>query len=222
MARARKKSASLGAALPIAQDRSRSTVDKLVQATERVLSRDGLEATTVAAVAIEAGMSVGGVYKRFPDKDALLRIVYARFFENAAAGNAAALTAERWIDCTASQIIDALVRGAVHGHRQHRALLRALTLFCETHAESAFRKKAETLRQESFAATAALLLARKKEIRHPRPAHAIEFALFTLGSALRGLVLGERIRAGRTLSEAEIAAELSRMLKRYLRIRVDR
>lgn len=222
MAKSRTES-PVGVALPIAQDRSRSTIDKLVRATETVLRRDGLEATTVAAVAAEAGLSVGGVYKRFPDKDALLRIVYARFFETAAARNAAALAPDRWIGCSAAQIIDALVQGAVHGHRQHRALLRALFLFGETHAQAAFRKTAETLRQESFAAMSALLLARQKEIRHPRPGEAIDFALVTLGAALRGLVFGERVRAGQhALSEAEVAAELSEMLKRYLRITVNR
>jgi len=42
---------------------------------------DGAEAATVPAIAERAGASVGAVYRRFPDKDALLRAVCERFLE---------------------------------------------------------------------------------------------------------------------------------------------
>src|SRR4051812_2134521 len=111
-------------ALPITQDRSRATLDRLLDATEAVLKRDGLAGTTIAAVAEKAGMSVGVVYKRFPDKDALLRGVYERFFTGSARANAAALQPERWVGHSAAAIIDALVAGMVRGYFEQRELLR--------------------------------------------------------------------------------------------------
>src|SRR2546430_13648548 len=65
------------------QARSRLTVHRLVSATEALLAQGGLEAATVPAIASLAGVSVGVVYRRFPDKDNLLRAVYDRFFERA-------------------------------------------------------------------------------------------------------------------------------------------
>ena len=42
-----------------------------------------MAALLTPAIAARAGMSVGNVYKRFPDKDSLIRAVYARFFSDA-------------------------------------------------------------------------------------------------------------------------------------------
>ena len=65
---------------PVRQQRSRETLDRLLDAAEAVLAEEGLEAATVPRIADRAGMSVGAVYRRFPDKDAVLRAVYGRFF----------------------------------------------------------------------------------------------------------------------------------------------
>src|SRR6476646_678093 len=121
--------------LPAKQARSRENLDRLYEAAEVVLARDGLDKATVAAVASEAGVSVGIVYKRFPDKDALLRSVYERFFDRTTAANAAALDPERWRDHGATAIVDSLVAGMVRGYFANATLLRALIRFAETHPD---------------------------------------------------------------------------------------
>src|SRR5690349_1530925 len=125
----------VSAPLPMVQDRSRSTVDRLIQAALTVLSREGLAATTVSAVAMEAG-----------------------------AANQEGLAPERWDGRSAAEIIDAVVREAVAGYRKHRKTLAALLEFAETHPEPVFRDTADELRRRSFAAMSALLLERKREI----------------------------------------------------------
>ena len=65
-------------ARPVKQARSKRTLERLLDAAEEVLSHDGLEGATVPAIARRACLSVGVVYRRFPDKDALLRTVYER------------------------------------------------------------------------------------------------------------------------------------------------
>src|SRR6185369_9797509 len=63
------------------QARSRHTLHRLLAAAEALLEHGGLEAATVPAIADAAGVSVGVIYRRFPDKDALLRAVYERSFQ---------------------------------------------------------------------------------------------------------------------------------------------
>lgn len=203
-------------ALPVAQDRSKATLNRLLDATEAVLKREGLQGTTIAAVAEKAGMSVGVVYKRFPDKDALLRAVYERFFTRSAATNSAALDPARWADHSAAKIIDALVMGMVRAYTQHRDVLRALFLLAETHPESRFREHAEVLRKETFGQIQDLLMAHRSEIHHDQPREAIEFALMLMGLGLRGILLdeGRSYKFGR--SENLIARELARVMKAYL------
>src|SRR5260221_3016165 len=73
------------------QARSRLTVHRLLSAAEALLAHGGLDAATVPAIASAAGVSVGVVYRRFPDKDNLLRAVYDRFFERIRDQNAACM-----------------------------------------------------------------------------------------------------------------------------------
>src|SRR5713101_8034651 len=73
------------------QARSRLTLHRLLSAAEALLDHGGLEAATVPAIAKAAGVSVGVVYRRFPDKDMLLRAVYQRAFENFAQQNVSQL-----------------------------------------------------------------------------------------------------------------------------------
>jgi AcrR family transcriptional regulator len=54
------------------QDRSRATVDAIVDATARVLVKHGYDAFTTNRVAEKAGVSVGSLYQYFPNKEALL------------------------------------------------------------------------------------------------------------------------------------------------------
>jgi AcrR family transcriptional regulator len=55
-----------------AQQRSRATVDVILQATARVLGRHGYAGTNTNLIAQTAGVSVGSIYQYFPNKEALV------------------------------------------------------------------------------------------------------------------------------------------------------
>lgn len=60
---------------PPQQARSRAALQRLLAAAEYVLAHDGIEEFTIARVAEHAGVSVGGVYRRFTSKEQLLDAV---------------------------------------------------------------------------------------------------------------------------------------------------
>ena len=60
------------------QARSRETVGAIVEATARILEKDGHDGFTTNAVAERAGVSIGTLYQYFPDKEALLGALIAR------------------------------------------------------------------------------------------------------------------------------------------------
>src|SRR5512146_1991433 len=60
------------------QDRSRVTVDALVEATARILVREGFDAASTNRIAAKAGVSVGSLYQYFPSKEALVAAVIDR------------------------------------------------------------------------------------------------------------------------------------------------
>ena len=60
------------------QARSRATVDALVEATARILVRDGFDKASTNRIAEVAGVSVGSLYQYFPGKEALVAAVMER------------------------------------------------------------------------------------------------------------------------------------------------
>jgi AcrR family transcriptional regulator len=60
------------------QRRSLESHERLVQAAERLMATTGSSQFTLADVCRESGLSVGGIYRRFEDKDALIRAVQQR------------------------------------------------------------------------------------------------------------------------------------------------
>jgi len=60
------------------QKRSRATVDALVEATARVLVRQGYDGASTNKIAAVAGVSIGSLYQYFPSKEALVAAVIER------------------------------------------------------------------------------------------------------------------------------------------------
>ena len=54
------------------QERSRATVDAILEATARILIKEGFDKASTNRVAEVAGVSVGSLYQYFPSKDALV------------------------------------------------------------------------------------------------------------------------------------------------------
>jgi AcrR family transcriptional regulator len=204
------------------QVRSRETLARLLDAAEAVLASGGLEAATVPAIAKRAGLSVGAVYRRFADKDALLRAVYVRMLTRARERNAAAMDPELYASIPLETVLRMMVRGIVQHFRENRALLQALHRYADSHADAEFRRRAAELNDEALSQLAALAAARRGEIRHPDPEAAVRFALLMVGLVLRGVLLRTQPLPGAFLSDdAGLEDELTRMVLGYLGVKRD-
>jgi len=64
------------------QERSRATVDALVEATARILVREGFDKASTNRIAEAAGVSIGSLYQYFPTKEALVAAVIDRHNKN--------------------------------------------------------------------------------------------------------------------------------------------
>src|SRR5262249_32088125 len=60
------------------QERSRATVDALIEATARILVREGFDKASTNHIAETAGVSVGSLYQYYPCKDALVAALIDR------------------------------------------------------------------------------------------------------------------------------------------------
>src|SRR6187551_1284531 len=74
------------------QERSKATVDTILEATTRVLKKQGFDGLSTNAVAAQAGVSIGSLYQYFPNKEALVAKLIDRHMEDMNAAIFAELT----------------------------------------------------------------------------------------------------------------------------------
>lgn len=107
------------------QARSRATVERILDATARVLEREGYDAATTNRVAAEAGVSPGSLYQYFADREDLLVALTERFVAGFERTLEPALRSAVVLDpATASE---GLVRATLDALEAQAPLLRALT-----------------------------------------------------------------------------------------------
>jgi AcrR family transcriptional regulator len=63
------------------QGRARATVADILEATARIIERDGYDALTTNAIARVAGVGVGSLYQYFPTKEAVVEALQEQHFE---------------------------------------------------------------------------------------------------------------------------------------------
>jgi AcrR family transcriptional regulator len=107
------------------QERSRATVDALVEATARILSREGFESASTNRIAEEAGVSIGSLYQYFPCKEALVAAVLDR--HNQRLMEVARGTLPRIDTLPLEEAVRAIVTVGIDAHRVNPRLHRVLT-----------------------------------------------------------------------------------------------
>jgi AcrR family transcriptional regulator len=200
---------------PPRQTRSQETLERLLDSAEEVFSERGFEAATVAEIVRRAKSSVGAMYARFTDKDALLSCLHERFCEEAIATSDVALDVERWRGATIADIFAQVFPFLVEVYQQKSGLIRAFIIRASSDAE--FTESGMSLYRHIAEQLTKLLLARREQIAHPNPALAVDFGLRLVFDMLdqSALFLGT-LRTVKPLSSQQIAQELVRVFVSYL------
>lgn len=208
--------------LPAHQARSRESLARLLKATMDVLDDDGLDGATIPRIAARAGVSPGTVYRRFPDKDALMREVCIRVYQDSYRQTRERLAPEKWRGKSLEEIARTFIDLNLKGHRSHRGLIRALTFFILQHPDATFVRKCEELQTKAFQLTVDLLLTRRREIRHPDPEAAIKFAMLIIPIVAEGILIlpptADDFSRVVPNIEGQLHRELPRMFLRFLGI----
>jgi len=198
------------------QARSRKTLDALLHATIKTLEQEGLEACTLPRIAAAAGVSAASVYRRFADKDALLRATFLHIVE-ANTPTQAELEKEL-LRSDLQQTAERLIAFLLRQHRAHPHLHRARTQFLETQVNSGYTTQLLTLIAANLQSLAAILLHYRDRIRHPDPDRAALFAILTATASIEALTTPNSLwQTTLPQSEKQLSAELTRTLVAYLR-----
>jgi len=166
------------------QDRSRESVKRLLRAATEVLAEKGLKGATIPKIAARAGLSPGAVYRRFPDKDALLKAVFIAVLESNDAGTARLLDSDRATRMDLAEFAEYTISISIEGQRMYSGLLRALSEYSRTVTDARFKKKCDELQIRTFQRVSEFLSQKAGAIDHPDPAAAFRFALMLVGFTL--------------------------------------
>jgi AcrR family transcriptional regulator len=160
------------------QERSRATVDALVEATARILVSEGFDKASTNRIAEVAGVSVGSLYQYFPGKEALVVAVIDRHNQEIMQVVRGALAE------IASQPIEKAVRrlvvAAIEAHRIDPKLHRVLA---EQIPRTGRLENVEAFNRETYALFRAYLEDHRDELRMVD----VGLAAFVCGTSIEAL-----------------------------------
>jgi AcrR family transcriptional regulator len=203
---------------PPQQARSRRTLELLLAATIAVLEAEGLAGVTIPAVAARAGVSTGSIYRRFVDKDALIRAALLRLLERSQIANRETLKPERFADLSLERTLRGVCRGLVRQFRSYPTLLKALDQVLEAQADATFREQAVSMVADNTRLVVELLLPFRDRIASRDPQRAITFALLSAITVIETYVLHSAALWTRMLplDDEALAVETARAMAAYL------
>lgn len=110
------------------QARSRATERRILDALEAALSDRPFDTLAMTEIAAAAGVSIGGIYARFDNKEALLHALHARYEVERTDRMRSALDADRLGGEPLETRVRAVVAAVVELMSERRALLRTFLL----------------------------------------------------------------------------------------------
>lgn len=186
------------------QERARSTVQFVLDATTKLLERDGIDAVTTNRIADLAGVSVGSIYQYFPDKRAIFSALHERHGEEIR--QLIEFTVASHATSSLGTLLLSLMEGLVDAHADdpvlHELLAREIPLRVDG---------APGLRL----ALRAILSDRAQELT---PSRDVDRALFIVPNMMDALAHEAVLSRPPQLSLADAKDEAVRAVSEYLRL----
>jgi len=193
------------------QERSRLTVDALLEATIRVLIKEGYDRASTNRIAEVAGVSIGSLYQYFPSKEALVAAVIDRHTREISEVTRRSLVkaAALPIEAAAREFVSV----AIEGHRVNPKLHGVLA---EQIPHVGRLENIEANVREGYALVRGYLEAHRDEI----DVADLDLAAFILVTVVEALTHAAVLRRPDVLSDEKadrFVDDVTRLLVRYLR-----
>ena len=193
------------------QDRSRATVDTLIEATARILVKEGFDKASTNRIAEKAGVSVGSLYQYFPGKEALVAAVMERHSQELIQVARGVLAEVATLPM--EQAIRKLVTMAIEAHRIDPKLHRVLA---EQLPRTGKLEHIEAFNRENYTLFRTYLEAHRNEFR----AVDLGLAAFVCVTSIEALTHTAVLHHSEMLSNDEatkaLVDEATRLVVRYL------
>ena len=189
-----------------AQHRARATVDDILEATARIIARDGYAAVTTGKIARVAGVGAGSLYQYFPSKEAVVEALQDRHF--AAMGRTFLARMEELEDAPLAELVQGLAALMRNSELLNSRLSRELLS-----VPARGRPRAVLELEDRCAEILHRALVR---IAPKADAAALRIPVFVVVQTVEALILGASQRRPRGLNRQRFTQELAALVTRYL------
>jgi AcrR family transcriptional regulator len=193
------------------QERSRATVEALVEATARILVKDGFNKASTNRIAEVAGASVGSLYQYFPSKEALVAAVIERHQQEIMRTVRSELAGV--LDQPVEKAVRKLIGVAIKAHRVDPRLHRVLA---EQIPRVGKLEKLESFNSENYALFRTYLESHRDEL----VVDDLELASFVCVTSIEALTHNAVLHYSKIFSDEAMEAltdEMARLVISYLK-----
>ncbi len=199
------------------QDRSKDTSERILEAARGLLEEQTFDTVSVAAIADRAGISVGGFYARFPNKEALLHAFDEYLVEQVLRIVRKEMDPARWRGKSVAEVIEGYIRMTADVFVRNRGVMKHVTIRTRTSEDPAFLRRVQDFNRTAHGLLHQRLMERREQITHPDPEVAADFGVMFVSAALREMILfGERKLNLSTVAGQKLVRELTRAYCNYL------
>jgi AcrR family transcriptional regulator len=200
---------------PPKQERSRASLERVLEAGARLLEERGYESFTLTEVSRRAKLSIGSIYGRFGSKEDLIHAIHGRAMDELEAEQRRAVAAADLDGLTTPALVAEAVREFAGPTRTHARLLSVFMhrgAVDETIAAAGSARSRDAGRRFSE-----LILSRREEIVHPDPERAADVAFrMTYCTLARQIMYGPTFESEREIAWDDLVDELAVACASYL------
>jgi AcrR family transcriptional regulator len=193
------------------QERSRVTVDALLEATARILIKNGYDRASTNRIADAAGVSIGSLYQYFPSKEALVAAVIDRHSQGMlqVVRDALVKVAMRPIEHAARELVTVMIEAHRMNPKLHRVLVEQVPRVGRL-------DNIQAIDREAYALVRAYLEAHREELSVRDP----DMAAFVCVTTVEALTHAAVVQRHEVLRDERVNAfvdEVTALILRYLK-----
>jgi AcrR family transcriptional regulator len=200
---------------PPKQERSRASLERVLEAGAAVLEEDGWEGFTIAAVIERSNGSAGLIYSRFGRKDTLFHAIYDRTMTEIASSYDVFEDAARWDGLETRELVEQAVRELSNTLTVRPRLLRVI--MHRAAVDETIRTRGSEWLQILGRQFQTLLIARSADFDHPDPPLAADVVYRMAWNAFaRQIMYGPTFESPHEVEWDQLVREVTRAATRYL------
>jgi AcrR family transcriptional regulator len=189
------------------QERSRITVEAILEATTHILTEEGYDKASTNRIAERAGISIGSLYQYFPNKESLMSALMEQHSNEIAELVESKLSHlfDQPLETTIPELIRAVIAAHAINPRLHQVLNEEIP-------------RSERLQQMQHAEERIIRLLRAYLERrsHHTPPRNLEMTVFILGRTVESLCHSAVLEHPDFITNSEFEQEVSNLLIFYL------